>query len=300
MKNDLYRFEKAINDDSLKKLEYRLLLCTHVLEKGLSHKKIRYGYGANGLLHMSEMIDLWNKRGYSKDNEVYINALSLLKSYIVLHEQSDYDTSFLVKYFSDDFLAEVRACDSSMAGYKIIENSAEYVSFSELAKNRYSVREFSDQPINKEVVIEAIKVAQKSPSSCNRQSARVYVVSDEELIEKTLNIQGGLRGYKLPPAILVTTVDNLAYSNIEDRNIGYIDGGLFTMTLLYSLQEKGIGSCLLNTSFSPEKDSNIRKKLGITDNEIFINIIPIGNLDKHSKVCNSHRVDVTKIVKFIE
>lgn len=299
-KLDQSRFERSINDDSLEKLEFRLLLCTHALEKGLSHNSIRYGYGSNGLKNLSEIVKSWTDKGYSEDNEVFQNALSMISSYIELHKNVGYSVDFLNEYFEREFLNKAKEYKKKLAGYKYFNFKENYSSFSEFVEHRSSIREFSEKGINTDEIYEAVKVAQKSPSSCNRQSSRTRLILDSEKIEKILNLQNGLRGYKLPPALIVTTVDMVAYSNIEDRNLGYIDGGLFTMTLLYALTENKIGSCLLNTCFSEKNEMKMRELISMRDSEIFINIIPIGKLDKDTKVCISHRIDTSKIIKIID
>ena len=56
--------------------------------------------------------------------------------------------------------------------------------FITLAKNRYSVRSYSEKQIEKDKINKILEAAYISPSAKNKQSARVYVVQSEGGIEK--------------------------------------------------------------------------------------------------------------------
>ena len=50
------------------------------------------------------------------------------------------------------------------------------------------------------------------------------------------------------------TADLRAFMGANEHNEGYVDGGLFGMSLLYSLETCGLAACPLNTMFSEEAD----------------------------------------------
>lgn len=41
----------------------------------------------------------------------------------------------------------------------------------------------------------------KTPSVCNRQAYRILLVQNPKLIEHALKLQGGWRGYDMPPLL---------------------------------------------------------------------------------------------------
>jgi hypothetical protein len=47
--------------------------------------------------------------------------------------------------------------------------------------SRHSIRQFSDKPVDLEMIVRAVRMAQKTPSVCNRQAARVYVFDNDDL-----------------------------------------------------------------------------------------------------------------------
>lgn len=58
---DRKQFILSASDSSFEKLKFKLLLNTHVLEKGLSHIKIRYGFGLPVLRKLSNNIFEWKR-----------------------------------------------------------------------------------------------------------------------------------------------------------------------------------------------------------------------------------------------
>ncbi|MGH2182869.1 nitroreductase family protein, partial [Enterococcus faecalis] len=121
------------------------------------------------------------------------------------------------------------------------------VDFKYLALNRYSIRDYDSSDVDLGMLNEAIEIALKSPSVCNRQSARVYVINDKKEIKELLNIQGGFNGYELPPCLILVTCDIQDFIDISERNQPYIDGGIFAMSLIYALEYQGFATCTLNT-----------------------------------------------------
>lgn len=296
---DRKQFILSASNISFEKLKFKLLLNTHVLEKGLSHINIRYGFGTPVLKKISNNISEWKEKDYHIETFEYKNCMAALKTYYVLHNEVDFDMTYFEEIFDKQIIEEIlNYSDELYGGYKIIYPKEKKVGFfSDFALNRYSIREFSKEPVSIEEVKECVKVAQKSPSACNRQSSRVHIIRDKEKISKILDIQQGYRGYATPEILLVTTVDIRAYNNVDDRNLGYVDGGLFTMTLIYALEDKLIGACLLNTAFNANKDILIRKEIDMNPYEIFINFIPIGRMLDETIVANSTRVPVENIVE---
>ena len=65
------------------------------------------------------------------------------------------------------------------------------------------------------------------------------------LFMKALKIQGGFLGYAMPPVLLLVTSDIRAFMNNGERNEPFVDGGLFSMSLLYALEAYGLAACPL-------------------------------------------------------
>ena len=56
--------------------------------------------------------------------------------------------------------------------------------FLDLAKQRCSIRSFSDKPVEKEKLEYILEAGRVAPSACNKQPQRIIVVQDPENIRR--------------------------------------------------------------------------------------------------------------------
>ena len=85
--------------------------------------------------------------------------------------------------------------------------------FLELAKKRYSVREYTDRQVEKEKLDQILRAAQAAPTACNRQPVHLLVVQSLEGLEKigkAANLHGA------PMAVLVCVDKDKAWTRPYD------------------------------------------------------------------------------------
>ncbi|MCA1920535.1 MAG: nitroreductase family protein, partial [Flavobacterium piscis] len=117
--------------------------------------------------------------------------------------------------------------------------------------------------------------------------------------EKALALQNGNRGFGfLADKILVVTEDLNYFLSIAERNEAYINGGMFSMNLLYALHFYGIGACPLNWCAEKSNDMALRKLCLIPENEIIIMMIAIGGIPDKFMLASSPRIRPESIIKF--
>ena len=272
----------------------------HSIEKGLSYKNIRLGFGKDVIRELLELLDIYCLKGYTINNNIYISAITSLKEYIEIHEKHNCDVSELrnkvYKYSIDE--ESRKGGVYNLTKGKILESSKS--DFKTFSQNRYSVRTFSTDEVNVDIIYEAIKIAQKTPSACNRQSSKVYVVKDEESKKILRMNQNGNRGFgDLVDKFLIITSDIRAFRDTRERNQTFVDGGMFSMSLLYALHDYGIATCSLSASLRKKQEYEIRKMANIHDSEDIVLIIALGNYEDEFKVPKSARKEVDEIVKVI-
>lgn len=179
--------------------------------------------------------------------------------------------------------------------------SAISIDFHEFCQTRYSVRDFSGERVTLEAIRKAIDTARKTPSVCNRQSWRVHAFSEPSMIEAILKGQTGYRGLVVRDVawVLVVTCDLSAMMTVGERNQGYIDGGMYAMSLLYALHAEGLGACCLNLSLDAREAQVFRRIAHIEQNEILITRIAVGSLKEEFTVACSPRksVDETLVLR---
>ncbi len=306
LKNYIYdkkrysKYSGTIALDSPKKLEARLIASYHVLEKGLSMPDPREGFGKDTALYLIGMLDHYNQKKYDLNSGQYLSAIQVLDCYIDL--QKKYNCNM------DDVeagLAKIRnGAKPTQGGSKEVTRNElinqSTANFEKLANSRCSIRNFDNKAVDLDLIKKAIKIAQRTPSVCNRQSARVYIVKDKINVERISKFQNGNRGFRhLIDKLLIVTSDLQVFEGANERYQGFIDGGMFAMSILYALQYLGLGACALNWAVTRERDEELRQNVPIKDSENVIMFIAVGHLPKTLKVAFSKRRDVDQVIEIL-
>ena len=176
---------------------------------------------------------------------------------------------------------------------KFVPLSSEELSkanYKELVETRHSIRHFSDKPVELERVENAVKLAQYTPSACNRQGWKTYIVNDKAVLREVLKNQNGNRGFGQEFDKLLVVVGDLRCFN-RDREVFqvYIDGGMYAMRVLDSLYYERIASVPLSASLTKEQEENVRKLLKLDPAEVLIMFIGIGNYPDECQTTRSER-----------
>ncbi|MEM7316122.1 MAG: nitroreductase family protein, partial [Planctomycetota bacterium] len=152
------------------------------------------------------------------------------------------------------------------------------------------------EPVDISVIKTAVRIAQKTPSVCNRQSGRVHIYGSEADKTRVLSHQAGNRGFGNQAAyVLIVTADLRCFASPGERFQSWIDGGMFAMSLIYALHAQGLGSCALNWSATSDRDIRMRKDAGIPDNEVVMMMISVGRLPESFPVARSPRKPLEEV-----
>jgi nitroreductase len=164
-------------------------------------------------------------------------------------------------------------------------------------ERRYSIRQFAPDDVDMCLIEKAVVMAQKTPSVCNRQSAKVYVFSQQEDKQKVLSYQNGNRGFgDQASKVLIVTSDLQHFMSVGERNQCWIDGGMFSMSLVYALHSLGLGTCCLNWSVESQVDQALREAVGIPESEAVMMMLAVGHLPDKLKVAQSPRKNIKDVM----
>lgn len=157
------------------------------------------------------------------------------------------------------------------------------MSFLELATDRYSVRDFSSRPVEKEkldIILEAAKVA---PTAVNFQPQKLYVVSSADAMARLTAIRPL---FGAPVAIIICYDDSVSWKNSRDggHDIGEVDASIVTTHMMLQAWELGIGSCWIG-AFSPDA---VAKEFGLPSNVHPVTILPLGYPSESCKPSERH------------
>ncbi|RSX51757.1 Nitroreductase family [Bifidobacterium goeldii] len=280
----------------------KLVYFTHRIEKGLSHTDFRPRFGKRAFSDLAKVMVEWHQRGYSLDNEAYIAASDVFLAYRMKHEAINeplpdfYYRIVDSVHLSNSKKEPISGVNNVLASEKK-ENCQK--NFSEIFNGRTSVREFDDSPVDFDKIHRAINLSMKTPSVCNRQSFRVTLINNTKIIAQALDLQGGWRGYKKPPVLALITSDISTFVGAEERNEPYIDGGLFTMSFLLSLEYESLATCPLNAMFQIKQEKQMRSLLNIPDSEVLIAFVAIGNFADSVPAPKSFRFAGKSITRII-
>lgn len=270
----------------------------HVVEKGLTMRDMRYGFGTEKIKKLIHSIDRFVEN--YKMNDQVSHAISVLKEYKLKHEekgiQLDDDVYHGIKNLDEQF-STIEACEQTkISRTDYFDNKDFYTT----AHSRHSLRNYSSESISEEYLENALRLAATTPTACNRQPARTRIVSDSKLKEQVLRLQGGTRGFgHLADKIIVITSSLRMYSKARERNAAYVDGGLYAMSLLYALHYYNIGACIMNNSFDIDVDKKIRRLLEIDESEVFVAMISCGLPPEEFEVAISKKNNIDYTNTFI-
>ena len=197
-----------------------------------------------------------------------------------------------------------RKCPGIEGGYLILEKRAVAKVGGEMAaeffRRRHSIRDYTDQPVGREDVVKIMEIARTAPSVCNRQAWTVHVIEEKRMVAAALALQNGNRGFgDRVPMVFVVAADLRAFVSIEERNQGWVDGGMFAMNVLHGIHATGLGGCPLNWCASKENDEALRQLVGIPEHEAVIMMIALGHMPESLRVARSTRREVADIVRYV-
>lgn len=301
---DFVRFYKyggwKINLDDKSQRNYYAAKVYHGLEKSLSFTNRNEESGWQNAFTLTDIVDASIKnKNFGFHDSV---AISVLKQFLNIQNNKNTEKYIClaekVKFFEENCILDkdiksgvINVSDSDI-------NESRLVNPEKFFNSRYSIREFSNEKVKLEEVTRAVSLALKTPSACNRQPWHVYHISEQSRVKIALSCQTGNRGFdhKIQD-ILIVCSDIRAFNPGNERYQHWIDGGMYVMSLIYSLHSIGIASCCLNWSCMKSSDVELRKYFPeIAGAHTVIAMIAIGYPDKQNRLCASPRRPIDEVL----
>lgn len=171
------------------------------------------------------------------------------------------------------------------------------MSFLELAKERYSVRSFSDKPIEKEKLDKIIEAAMAAPTACNNQPFKIYVIQSEKALEKINGLSRCIFGAKT--VLLIAYDEEIAWKSPIEEGIcaGQQDVSIAATHIMLEAWELGIGSCWVNLF----PNTKTAEEFGLPKNIKPVLLMPIGYPSETAQPSARHTQyrDVSEIVEYL-
>lgn len=111
----------------------------------------------------------------------------------------------------------------------------------QLMKDRYSVRDFSDRPVEEEKVEAILEAGRLAPTACNFQPQKVLVLQSKESLELWSKCTTCHFNEQL---VLIVCYDKEKSwkRKYDGEDSGFVDGSIVTTQMMLEAEELGIGS----------------------------------------------------------
>lgn len=165
----------------------------------------------------------------------------------------------------------------------------------DIAKKRYSVRNYTDQKVEKEKLDKILMTAHVAPTACNLQPVHLIVVQEEQGLKK---ISKSANIYNAPLAIIVCADHSKAWERpFDGKKTTDIDASILTDHMMLEATELDLGSLWI-CYFKPDV---LKSEFQLPDNIEPINILAIGytneapaSPERHDKM----RISMDKLVSY--
>lgn len=174
----------------------------------------------------------------------------------------------------------------------------------DVLEQRRSIRKFKPGSITKDQMEELVHASQMAPSWKNSQTARYYVATSEEGMNK---IRAGLPERNAhhtihAAALFVMTfkkdrsgfMQNGSPDNEVGNGWGFYDNGLATENLLLKAYDMGFGTIVMGI----RDEQILRKQCQIPADEIITSVIALGIPDIHPTA--PKRKEVSEIITYVD
>jgi len=245
----------------------------HRLEKGLSYPKGKSVFAEEYILEsVNSFVE--GKRSGQLDEETIKWCEAVFALYF-----NTVDSTEIIDKAKLNFNSSLGTTScSDYIPYSSSERPLLNIDYSELLQlcvRRRSVRFFSDQVIDVELINKAYEIAKYAPSACNRQAFQYLFYNDPKVVNKLAQVPGGVSGYSLP-AVIVVIGRYDGYFNVRDINAPLIDASLSIMSFLLAAETLGLGTVCINWPNLTDREEKIRNIIHLEPSEFVVMMIGIG------------------------
>lgn len=244
----------------------RILLLNHQLEKAQTYASPKKGYGKEKLHRLLSLLEDYVSR-FGADSLCAI-SVGVLESHFANPAAYKDDPS---RDRLNRLAAETAAIVPSESGGIILHDGlaeSRTTDFRAILAGRRSCRQFAPGKLDRSTVLEAVSMAIRAPSACNRQMIRVHYYDNPDTIRNIVFAQRSDTQWCVDaPALFVITANECYYRDYLERNQRMFDAGLFSMVLDLALHSLGIGSCFKMAQKGTAMDRDTKRIGGIPAQE---------------------------------
>ena len=167
--------------------------------------------------------------------------------------------------------------------------------FSELIKNRRSMRKFTDEELTQDQVVTLMKAALMSPSSKRSNSWQFVVIDDKEVLKELSHCKEQASSFIADAALaIVVMADPLA------SDVWIEDASIASIMIQLQAEDLGLGSCWIQVrgrfgAMDEPAEDFVRETLGIPEEMGVLCILSIGHKDEERKPFDEEKMMWEKV-----
>lgn len=145
------------------------------------------------------------------------------------------------------------------------------MAFLELAKERYSLRQFSDRPVEKEKLEQILEAGRVAPTACNNQPQKILVLEGGEALAKLKKCTPYTFG---APVVLAVCYDSAQSwkRRYDGKDSGDVDAAIVGAHLMLEAADLGLGTTWVG-SFDP---AAFRAEFALPASVVPVALFPLG------------------------
>ena len=168
--------------------------------------------------------------------------------------------------------------------------------FAKLAAERYSLRKFSDRPVEAEKLAAVLEAGRSAPTAHNFQPQRILVLQSPEALEK---VDGCTGAHFHPPVMLVVAYDPAVSwkRETDGKDHGEIDAAIAATQMMLQAADLGLGTTYVGM-FEPEK---LHAAFPELEGLVPIALLPLGYPAEgaHPSRLHADRKPMEELVKYL-
>ena len=279
---------------------FELTVSVHSLEKGLSFKNKKKGFGEEKAKRLVMMLERYIQNGYDTDDYSVYETVAILKAYLTYKESA--------KESIPDLESRLDWCVSKIdisknyckAGFIELNINAILWKDPHIIENffhsTHSIRNYDKlHSVEENTIKEIIRLARSAPSACNRQSVHVYYTMERKKNELISDIVPGNNGFNNEIGNFLIVTSSKTFFGLGEYNQWYVDGGIFLAYLRLSIHALGLGSCTFQWTRTAD-ERRLRQLCQIPLRESIIAIVGVGYLSNISYCIHSQRKAVDEYI----
>lgn len=142
--------------------------------------------------------------------------------------------------------------------------------FMDLARRRYSLRKFADEPVAHEALTRILEAGRLAPTGCNYQPQRILVLTEEPDLAR-LDRCTPYR-YGAPAALVVCYDRRISWKSAEGHDVGEIDASLVACHMMLEATELGLGTLII----CGYDEAQLRRELAIPPELTLVLVLAVG------------------------